>query len=233
MSFSLRPVSNVSLEEIKAAELPPVQQGTGNGVKWLHARFPGDLDYAGMEYAMAVASAGKLKAVSVVTSWDAHKDMRDEAIRVARETVAQELSRLVARHEQEWARYWSADSVELGSLSPGSRQARDFQQWWYRMAYFLRCFAKPGVVPAGLWAVLPDDTPNWHGDYHHNYNSWQPSWAPLVLNHPDLADPWVRYMNQLLPRMRWLAKTTYGCERAPASASRRSLSSPIQPTARA
>jgi alpha-L-fucosidase 2 len=167
---------------------------------------PGDLDYGGMEYAMAVASAGRRKAVSLVTSFDVGKHVLDEAIRIARETAAAESSALVARHEEEWARYWSASGVELNDP--------DFQTWWYRMAYFLRCFAKPGVVPVGLWGVLPDDAPGWHGDYHHNYNAWQPYWTPLVLNHPELADPWVRYMNELLPRLRWFARTTYDCEGA-------------------
>ena len=196
----------VALEEIKAQELPAAEQGVSDGVKWLHVKLPGDMDYAGMEYVLAVASAGKQKAVSLVTSRDTRTDVRGEAIRLARETVSVKSAKLVARHEAEWTRYWSASGVDLGDP--------DFQLWWYRMAYFLRCFAKAGVVPAGLWGVMPNDVPGWHGDYHHNYNAWQPYWTPLVLNHPDLADPWVRYMNEMLPRMRWLAKTTYDCEGA-------------------
>lgn len=205
-AFLIETDKDVFLEEIKAAELPAAEHGVSNGVKWMHVKMPGDVDYAGMEYALAAAFAGRQKAVSLVTSFDTRKSVQDEAIRIARETVAAEPAGLVARHEKAWARYWSASGVELGDS--------DFQSWWYRMAYFLRCFAKSGVVPAGLWGVLPNDTPGWHGDYHHNYNAWQPYWTPFVLNHPDLADPWVRYMNELLPRLRWLAKTTYDCEGA-------------------
>jgi hypothetical protein len=204
--FLIETDKEVFLEEIKSHELPAAEQGISDGVKWLHEKMPGDMDYAGMEYALAVASSGRQKTVSLVTSWDTRENVRDEAIRLARETVAAKPATLAAQHEAEWTRYWSASGVELGDA--------DFQLWWYRMAYFLRCFAKPGVVPAGLWGVLPDDSPAWHGDYHHNYNAWQPYWAPLVLNHPDLADPWVRYMNEMLPRMRWIAKNTYGCEGA-------------------
>ena len=205
-AFLLETDAEVFLEEIKAPELPAAELGVSGGVKWMHVKFPGDPDYSGMQYALAVAAAGRQKAVALVTSFDTRQNVRDEAIRLARETVAAEPAGLVARHEAEWALYWSASGVELGDA--------DFQPWWYRMAYFLRCFAKAGVVPAGLWGVLPDDVPGWHGDYHHNYNAWQPYWAPLVLNHPDLADPWVRYMNALLPRLRWFAKTTYDCEGA-------------------
>lgn len=54
----------------------------------------------------------------------------------------------------------------------------------------------------------------WHGDYHHNCNAWQPYWTPLIINHPDLAEPWIRYMKKILPRMQWLAQTTYDGEGA-------------------
>jgi alpha-L-fucosidase 2 len=113
---------------------------------------------------------------------------------------------LVARHEQEWASCWSASGVELDDP--------DFQLWWYRMVYYLRCFAKPGAAPVGLFAGLASNNTPWHGDYHHNYNAWQPYWTPLIINHPDLTDPWMRYMKQMLPRLRWFAKTTYDCEGA-------------------
>lgn len=204
--FLIETTQEISLEEIKAQELPAAELGTSDGVKWMHVKLPGDPDYAGMEYALAVAAAGKQQAVALVTSWETTGNVREAAVRLARETATAQAAALVAWHEAEWTRYWSASGVELGDA--------EFQQWWYRMAYFLRCFSKPGVVPAGLWGVLPNDVPGWHGDYHHNYNAWQPFWTPMVLNHPELAEPWVDYMNNMLPRMRWLAKTTYDCEGA-------------------
>jgi hypothetical protein len=196
----------VTIEEIKAAELPAAEHGETEGIRWLHAKLPGDADYAGMQYAMAVAAAGKSKAVSLVTSWETKGDVREAAIALARRTVNGAIPELIAGHEAEWSRFWSASGVDLGDP--------DFQLWWYRMAYFLRCFSKPGVNPAGLWGVLPNDTPQWHGDYHHNYNAWQPFWSAMILNQPGLAEPWIDYMNRMLPRLRWLAKTTYGCEGA-------------------
>jgi len=196
----------VSLEEIKSQELPAAELGESDGVKWLAMKMPGDPDYAGMEYALAVAGSGPRKAVAIVTSWETKGSVRDAAVALARETIAADASALIAAHEQEWSRYWSASGVELDDP--------DFQPWWYRMAYYLRCFARPGAVPVGLFAGLAGDSTPWHGDYHHNYNAWQPYWTPIVLNHPELAEPWVRYMNDMLPRLRWLAKTTYDCEGA-------------------
>lgn len=69
-------------------------------------------------------------------------------------------------------------------------------------------------MPVGLFAGLATDKTPWHGDYHHNYNAWQPYWTPCIINHPELTEPWVRYMNDMLPRLRWRAKTTYDCEGA-------------------
>lgn len=204
--FLMETAAEVSLEEIKTKNLPAAEMGESDGVKWLSMKLPGDMDYPGMEYALAVASRGTRKFVSLVTSWETKANVREAAIRLARETAQADGAALVARHEREWSRYWAASGVELDDP--------DYQLWWYRMVYYLRCFARPGAMPVGLFAGLANDNTPWHGDYHHNYNAWQPYWAPLILNHPELTDPWVRYMKQMLPRLCWIAKTTYGCEGA-------------------
>ncbi len=204
--FLIETDAEVSLEEIKVGHLPAAELGDADGVKWLHLKMPGDPDYAGMEYAMAAAANGKTKAVALVSSRDTKENVRVAAVKLARETVAAKVATLIAAHEAEWARYWSASGVKLDDP--------DFQLWWYRMVYMMRCQARPGAVAGGLWTFQPTDAPNWHGDYHHNYNAWQPNWAPFIVNHPDLAEPWIRYMNEMLPRLRWIARETYGCEGA-------------------
>jgi len=203
--FLIESDKDVVLEAI--GSLPTPKTGETDGVKWMHVKMPGDQDYAGMDYALASAAKGKVKVVALLTSFDVKGgDVVVAAVRLARETVNTEFAALVSQHEAVWADYWSASGVRLGN--------EDFQFWWYRMAYMLRCFSKPGVVPAGLWAFQPPDAPKWHGDYHHNYNSWQPYWSSFIINHPAQADPWVDYMNQLLPRLKWLAKESYDCEGA-------------------
>jgi hypothetical protein len=205
-AFLIETDDEISLEEIKSGHLPAAELGETNGVKWLHMKMPGDLDYAGMEYALAVAACGKLKAVAVVTSRDTKENVRAAAVQLACATANGDAAAMVSRHEAEWTRYWSASGVQLDDP--------DFQVWWYRLVYMLRCFSKPGAVPAGLWAFQPTDAPSWHGDYHHNYNAWQPYWTPFIINHPDQAEPWVAYMNEMLPRLKWFAKATYDCEGA-------------------
>jgi hypothetical protein len=66
----------------------------------------------------------------------------------------------------------------------------------------------------GLFVNSSTDAPPWHGDYHHNYNVWQPHWTAFPINHPELAQPWVSYMNEMLPRLKWIAKTSFDCEGA-------------------
>ncbi len=196
----------ISLEEIVASYLPRAELGETGQVKWLHMKMPGDVDYAGMEYSLAVACKGSRKAVSLVTSWDTKEPVRDAAIRLAATTVAAEPAGLIAAHEAAWQTFWAASGVALDDP--------EFQVWWYRMVYWLRCSIKPGAMPVPLFTPSSADAPPWHGDYHHNYNVWQPFWTAFPINHPELAEPWVRYMNEMLPRLKWLAQTTYDCEGA-------------------
>ena len=203
--FLIESDTDIVLEPI--GNLPPPKKGETAGVKWLHVTMPGDLDYAGMEFALAYVAKDKVKVLAMLTSWDVKGgSVVDAAVRLARETLNTQFATLVSQHEAVWTDYWAASGVRLGNA--------DLQLWWYRMTYMLRCFSKPGVMPAGLWAFQPTNVPNWHGDYHHNYNSWQPYWSAFIINHPAQADPWVDYMNRMLPRFKWLAKETYDCEGA-------------------
>ena len=132
--FLITSPAKVSLEEVKAPQLPAARRGKTDGVTWLHMRMPGDLDYKGMEYALAVgvftlddlqllatvcgqlavAAKGDRKAVSMVTSFDTGKNVLDAAIRLARETIQADPAKLVATHEQAWGKFWSAAGLELG-----------------------------------------------------------------------------------------------------------------------
>ena len=185
------------------------QTGKTNGVEWLHVTLPGDLDYKGMEYCVAVAGTGSTKVVSLVTSFDITTgDVRGAAIALANQTlaeVARAKERLITRHEKTWQDFWARSGVELGD--------RDLQRWWYRMMYFARAVSQPGGrFPAGIMPPLATDKTPWHADFHFNYNSWQPFWSVISPNHPELADPWISYIHGLLPRAQWQAKEVFACE---------------------
>ncbi|NQU26131.1 MAG: hypothetical protein HQ567_33005, partial [Candidatus Nealsonbacteria bacterium] len=197
----------VVLEPISAKSLPDAETGETDGVAWLHAKLPGDLDYEGMEYALAVASRGDLKAVSVVTSFDIQSgDVRQSAIALAKQTLSENEADLIAAHERSWHAFWSRSGIELAD--------RDMQRWWYRLLYFARTISRPGAAPPGLMPPLATDATPWHADYHFNYNSWQPFYCVISANHPELADSWISYVDRILPRAKWLAKEGFGCEGA-------------------
>lgn len=195
----------VSLEEVKAPQLPSAKLGETDGVKWLHMAMPGDADYKGMEYALAVAGNGNLKTIALVTSFDTKGSVRDEAIRLARETVAAAPGALVAEHEAQWEKFWSASGLELSD--------RFFQNAWYRNLYYMRCFCRSGTaMPVTLYAGLANDRTGWHGAPTLDYNIEQEFWPMFVCNQVDLMEPYVRYLVNFAPRGRWLAKQTYGVE---------------------
>ncbi len=195
----------VDLEEIKAKTLPDATLGTSDGVSWLLMKMPGDIDYKGMDYALAVAAKGDLKAVSLVTSFDSNGgDVLKHAMALAKKTIAEQEETLISEHEQGWRTYWSRSGVRL--------EDKVMQRWWYRMLYFAHTVSKPGAAPVGIMPPLATDRTPWHADYHHNYNTWQAFWPLPAANHPGLADPWISYNNDMIPRFKNLAKETYGID---------------------
>jgi hypothetical protein len=201
----VRSPNPVELNEIKAETLPPAELGTTDGVDWLHMKMPGDIDYKGMEYVVAVATRGELKAVSLVTSWDhPGADLLRSAITLASSALAEAEADLVARHEQAWQDFWRRSGVSLGDPV--------LERWWYRMLYFAGTICRPGTSPVGIMPPLAIDLTPWHADFHHNYNTWQ-CYLPLPgANHPEKVDPWITYNKQMIPRYKSLAMVTYGIE---------------------
>jgi len=203
--FLITGPGEVSLEEVKAPQLPPARLGRTGEVRWLHMKMPGDVDYKGMEYALAVAASGERKAVSMVTSFDTDKDVLATAIALARETVGAEAAKLVSAHERAWETFWSAAGLELGD--------RFFQDAWYRNLYYMRCFCRADVrMPITLYAGLATDRTGWHGAPTLDYNIQQVFWPLFVCNQVDLVEPYVAYLEAFAPRGRWLARKTYGVE---------------------
>jgi len=192
----------VTIEPIKAATLPAAKTGETDGVTWLLMKMPGDIDYKGMEYAIALAARGNLKAASLVTSWDIKTgDVLATAIALAKETLQRQESKLIAAHERAWKKFWSQSGVVLGD--------EVMRRWWYRMLYFAKTVCRPGAAPVALMPPLATDNTPWHGDYHHNYNAWQAFWPLPAANHGRLADPWISYVHDMMPRFKYLAKVTY------------------------
>jgi hypothetical protein len=188
-----------------SADTPDPSMHLDGDVQWLHQVLPGDGDYPGMEFTVALASRGDLHAVAIVTSRDAD-DCRVEAVRLARQTLADDQSRLVAEHEAIWNTFWSASGVRLDDPF--------LSRVWYRNLYFLRSIVRPGVVAPGLYAGLTSSRPAWHGDYHTNYNEQSTFWSAFVTNHPELTEPYDRLIRDYLVRAQWIAKKIFSLDGA-------------------
>jgi hypothetical protein len=188
------------LEQFRTADTPDAKAGETNGVRWLYQTIPGDLDWPGMEFAVALAEVGQRKAVAIVTSLESN-DAVATAVEEALAVVRADAGPLIRDHEAVWTRFWAASGLEVDD--------KLMEQTWYRGLYFLRCVSKPGVVAPGLFASLTTGSPAWHGDYHTNYNIQQTFWHCYAANHPELAEPYDRLIRGYFPRARWLARTIF------------------------
>jgi len=193
------------LVPVTSADVVTAQPEETDGVACLVQEIPGDVDWPGMKYAVALMRQGDQLAVSIVTSREA-PDPRQAAVALARSTLAEDEARLIAQHEQEWNRFWSASGIDMPDTA--------LRDAWYRNLYFLRCVSKPGVIAPGLFASLIHDTPAWHGDYHTNYNIQQTFWSAYGTNHADLAEPYDRLIREYLPRARWMARQIFDMDGA-------------------
>ena len=209
--FLIESAALVSLLSSTATFVPAPTRGTNSGVEYLLEQVPADPgyptngDWPGMTYVVAKAVQGARTAVAVVTSLESSNVLAD-AVALAQSTLAADTNALVQAHESLWNRFWSASRVAVGDAF--------LQSVWYRNLYFMRCVSKPGGAPVGLYAGLVNDTPNWHGFYCCNYNTEQTHWAWYACNHAELSEPYERLFLEQLPRGKWFAQQTYGCNGA-------------------
>ncbi len=183
------------------SSLPEPKRGDRGGTQWVLTTVPGDVDWAGMTFAMAIASEGKHHAVSVVTSFESENPV-DAAVKLADETLAEDRILQISAHEKAWRKFWSKSGISLDDPY--------LESVWYRNLYFLSCFSKPGVPPVGLFLGCSTEVMPWHGVATTDYNFEQCFWGSYVTNHCELAEPYNRFMVDYLPRGQWFAKETYG-----------------------
>lgn len=203
--FLIESKAPARLRTVTPPFLPAAAVERGGDVDCIVQEVPGDLDWPGMRYAVAMARRDTKIAVGIVTSLES-QDPRADAIELAGSTLEEATAACVENHEAIWRGYWSASGIAMDDPV--------LEQNWYRSLYFLRCVTKPGVVSPGLFAGLINATPAWHGDYHLNYNLQQTFWSVYITNHCDLGEPYDRLMLEYLTRGQWLARQVYDCEGA-------------------
>ena len=193
-----------TLEAVASEDIPAAETGSEGDSSWVSQEIPGDLDWPGMSFVVAMAQRGGTAVASVVTSRESDAPKRGalSLAEEARTTIAADL----ASHEAAWEAFWRRSGIELND--------EVLERVWYRNLYFLRCVSKPGVVSTGLFAGLLDDKPAWHGDYHTNYNIQQTYWSAYAANQCELTEPYDRLITEYLPRARWMARTIFDMDGA-------------------
>ena len=110
---------------------------------------------------------------------------------------------LLAAHADFWQRFWSKSSFTLSDP--------ELETWWYASQYFLAVSARNEKFPPGLYAnFVTVERPNWHSDYHLNYNYQAPFYAACASNHAELTDCYLSPLEAFVPRGRVFA-AKYGC----------------------
>ncbi len=163
----------------------------------LQQNIPGNADVSGMDIFVVAGRNGSKQAIAVVTSRESKRPL-DEAVKLVETTLADAAA--VATHEKAWQTFWSRSGVSLGDPA--------LQNWWYRMVYFFRTFARPGGNVIGLQAAF-DQLGGWHNSLTLNYNAQQVYLTAGPINHPELIEPFVAVLHRNLNRAKWFAKTSF------------------------
>lgn len=78
--------------------------------------------------------------------------------------------------------------------------------------YLLISSSKPGGLPANLQGIWNEKLlPPWLSDYHHDINIQMNYWPAEACNLSECADPYLEYVESMLPSARIAAKNLYNC----------------------
>ena len=106
---------------------------------------------------------------------------------------------LSARHQKWWAEFWSRSFVEIPD--------KEIEKRWYAALYVMGSCSRAGKTAPGLWGnwVTTED-PNWHGDFHLNYNFQAAFYMVYSANHADLSLPFYQAVSEAVPAGREIAR---------------------------
>ncbi|WP_242132489.1 glycosyl hydrolase family 95 catalytic domain-containing protein [Aestuariivivens marinum] len=195
----------VELESIVVDHLPQAKKGNDNNVQWIFQELPGDKDWKGMSFAVALAQKNGKTVVAIVSSLESEQPKK-EAIALAKDVLSTNTTELIANHETIWNQFWAKSGIDL--------EDKALTNIWYQNLYFMRCVSKPNVYPIGLYAGAANENALWHGSYTLDYNVEQAFWGPYSSNHGELSEPYTKLISDYMPRAKWFAKETYGLEGA-------------------
>ena len=137
-------------------------------------------------------------ATALLSDLDA-PDFAAAASRLVNDLTAPRLSDLQARHRAWWSAFWARSFLEIPD--------KEIEKRWYAALYTLGSCSRAGKVAPGLWGNwLTTESPNWHGDFHLNYNFQAPYYIAYASNHADLTQPFYQALIESVPNGRAMAR---------------------------
>jgi len=133
------------------------------------------------------------------------------------------------KHIADYRQFFDRMDIDLGSGNTGSlttdrrMQAAkdgnidpDLIELYYQFGrYMLISSSRPGTMPGNLQGIWADGlTPPWTADYHININIQMNYWIAGTAALNDMSEPFVQFMNDMLPSARRTASEIYGMKGA-------------------
>ena len=174
------------------------------GVPGVFRSFDGaDCLYESHVFAACRALDGGRWCVFVATNHDVPAPKRAVIEKTAGLTDAR-FDEMKRAHAAFWQSFWQRSSFRLNDPT--------LETMWYASQYFLAvCARNPGFPPGLYGNFVTVERPNWHSDYHLNYNYQAPFYAACSSNHPELTNGYLTPLEQFVPRGRAFA-AKLGCK---------------------
>lgn len=110
---------------------------------------------------------------------------------------------LKKEHYSAWQSFWNKSSFEV--------RDEKLEMSWYASQYLLSGCTGNEKFPPGLYAnFVTVENPNWHSDYHMNYNYQAPFYAACSSNHVEFTDCYAAPLEEFEEKGRKFAQK-FGC----------------------
>lgn len=138
---------------------------------------------------------------SLVTSNEA-SDPTQAAVTEVVEASGTDRALLREQHTSWWHDFWAQSFIELDD--------KDIENYWYMQTYFLASSSRGRFTPP-LCQLWPSGQPEWPWQGHYfDFNHATMHLSAQAINHPELADPYWRLIQNGLPGFRANARGLYG-----------------------
>ena len=116
-----------------------------------------------------------------------------------------ELSQYKKEHLSWWTEFWNESAVLLPDEP-------EIEKFWYASQYILACCCEKGKFAPGIFGnYITNNTANWGGDYHLNYNHQAPWWGVYSSNKVALSEPYDVPVMEYVPLARKNARKKLNC----------------------